>query len=55
MSERTGVNSPDMSAFWMPFTANCQFKSAPRLLVRAKGMYYTSHEGRRILDGTAWL
>jgi beta-alanine--pyruvate transaminase len=44
-----------MAAFWMPFTANRQFKSAPRLLSGAKGMYYTSHDGRRILDGTAGL
>ena len=49
------ANLPDLSAFWMPFTANRQFKSAPRLLVGAKGMYYTSHDGRRILDGTAGL
>ncbi|KXU89348.1 omega amino acid--pyruvate aminotransferase [Paraburkholderia monticola] len=46
---------PDMSAFWMPFTANRQFKSAPRLLASAKGMYYTTHDGRRVLDGTAGL
>ncbi|WP_133650840.1 aspartate aminotransferase family protein [Paraburkholderia flava] len=49
------MSTPDMSAFWMPFTANRQFKSAPRLLVSAKGMYYTSHDGRQILDGTAGL
>jgi 4-aminobutyrate aminotransferase-like enzyme len=55
MNERASVNPPDMSAFWMPFTANRQFKSAPRLLSSAKGMYYTSHDGRRILDGTAGL
>ncbi|WP_261543017.1 omega-aminotransferase AptA [Burkholderia multivorans] len=48
-------NTPDLSAFWMPFTANRQFKDAPRLLVSAKGMYYTSNDGRRILDGTAGL
>ncbi|AOJ94438.1 aspartate aminotransferase family protein [Burkholderia multivorans] len=48
-------NTPDLSAFWMPFTANRQFKDAPRLLVSAKGMYYTSDDGRRILDGTAGL
>ncbi|QCP50710.1 aspartate aminotransferase family protein [Trinickia violacea] len=47
--------SLDLSAFWMPFTANRQFKSAPRLLSGAKGMYYTSYDGRRILDGTAGL
>lgn len=41
--------------FWMPFTANRQFKAKPRLLAKASGMYYTSHDGRRILDGTAGL
>ena len=30
----------DMSNYWMPFTANRQFKAQPRLLKRAKGMYY---------------
>jgi beta-alanine--pyruvate transaminase len=39
----------------MPFTANRQFKGAPRLIVSAEGMYYTSDDGRRILDGTAGL
>ena len=46
---------PDMLPFWMPFTANRQFKSAPRLLARAEGMYYYSHDGRQIVDGTAGL
>jgi beta-alanine--pyruvate transaminase len=46
---------PDLDALWMPFTANRQFKKDPRLLVAAQGMYYTSHGGRRILDGIAGL
>jgi beta-alanine--pyruvate transaminase len=54
-SATANANPPDMAAFWMPFTANRQFKSAPRLLASAKGMYYMSHDGRRILDGTAGL
>ncbi|HYE00111.1 MAG TPA: aspartate aminotransferase family protein [Alphaproteobacteria bacterium] len=45
----------DLETFWMPFTANRQFKTAPRLLVSADGMYYRSHDGREILDGTAGL
>jgi beta-alanine--pyruvate transaminase len=45
----------DFESQWMPFTANRQFKAAPRLIVSAQGMYYTSHDGRRILDGTAGL
>ncbi len=39
----------------MPFTANRQFKAAPRLLASAEGMHYTSVDGRKILDGTAGL
>lgn len=46
---------PDLDAFWMPFTANRQFKSQPRMLVAAKDMHFTSHDGRQILDGTAGL
>jgi beta-alanine--pyruvate transaminase len=45
----------EQSAFWMPFTANRQFKKAPRLLARAEGMYYWTPEGRQVLDGTAGL
>ena len=45
----------NLEAFWMPFTNNRQFKKAPRLLVSAEGMHYRSHDGRRILDGTAGL
>src|SRR6185295_17154086 len=45
----------NLEAFWMPFTANRQFKDKPRLLVGAKDMHYTSIDGRRILDGTAGL
>jgi beta-alanine--pyruvate transaminase len=44
-----------LDAFWMPFTANAQFKAHPRLLASASGMYYRSVDGRQILDGTAGL
>ena len=44
-----------LEELWKPFTANRAFKRAPRLLVEAKGMYYTSSDGRRVLDGTAGL
>jgi len=45
----------DLSAFWMPFTANRQFKKNPRMFVAADGMYYTTADGRKVLDGTAGL
>ncbi|MGQ0641410.1 MAG: aspartate aminotransferase family protein [Gemmatimonadaceae bacterium] len=51
----TTPNAVDLEALWMPFTANRAFKRAPRLLVEAKGMYYTSVDGRQILDATAGL
>lgn len=49
------LNQPDLAAFWMPFTANRQFKAGPRILVSAKGMFYRSDDDREILDGTAGL
>ncbi|MCT7374972.1 aspartate aminotransferase family protein [Chelativorans salis] len=55
MSNRLNVKPNDLSAFWMPFTANRQFKQAPRMLVAAKDMHYTADDGRRVLDGTAGL
>ncbi len=39
----------------MPFTANRQFKAKPRLMASANGMYYTTVDGRQVLDGTAGL
>ena len=48
-------NNAALDAFWMPFTANRQFKEAPRLLVSAKGMHYVASDGRCILDGAAGL
>ena len=45
----------DLEAFWMPFTANRQFKAAPRIFVSAQDMHYTAEDGRKVLDGTAGL
>jgi beta-alanine--pyruvate transaminase len=44
-----------LDAYWMPFTANRQFKKAPRLLVRAEGMHYWTDDGRQVLDAVAGL
>jgi beta-alanine--pyruvate transaminase len=49
------MTTPRMDAFWMPFTANRDFKQNPRLLSRAEGMHYWTPEGRQVLDGTAGL
>ena len=49
------LKTNDLEAFWMPFTANKQFKSAPRLFSSAERMHYTTNDGRRVLDGTSGL
>src|SRR6185437_10247136 len=55
-ARETGSRAPnDLQPYWMPFTANRQFKSHPRLLIAAQGLHYTSAEGRKVLDGTAGL
>jgi beta-alanine--pyruvate transaminase len=45
----------DLDAFWIPFTPNRAFKRAPRLLARAKDMYYFTPDGHAVLDGLAGL
>ena len=53
MNEMSRPNNLD--AFWMPYTNNRAFKAAPRLLSRAKDMFYYTPENREVLDGTAGL
>ena len=55
MSSQDQTHPSSLSAYWMPFTANRNFKSAPRMLVSAEGMHYRDDAGNAILDGTAGL
>jgi beta-alanine--pyruvate transaminase len=55
MSNRLNPTPNDLRAFWMPFTANRQFKKNPRMMVGAKDMHFSAADGRQILDGTAGL
>jgi len=54
-TETGAADLPDLSAFWMPFTDNRYFKANPRLLAAAEGMFYTTPDGRPVLDATAGL
>ncbi len=45
----------DLRAFWLPFTANRQFKKSPRMFVSADRMHYRTADGREVLDGTSGL
>jgi beta-alanine--pyruvate transaminase len=45
----------DLSAFWLPFTPNRDFKRSPRILARAEGMYFYDGSGRALLDTCSGL
>ncbi|MDQ3024964.1 MAG: aspartate aminotransferase family protein [Pseudomonadota bacterium] len=55
LSDQIRLAPADLEAYWMPFTANRQFKAKPRMMAKADGMYYTTDDGREILDGFAGL
>lgn len=44
-----------LDAYWMPFTANRDFKKSPRMFVAAKDLHYVTDDGRRVIDGTSGL
>ena len=46
---------PNLEAYWMPFTGNRYFKKNPRMFKRASGMFYTSYDDEKILDGISGL
>ncbi len=49
------LSPQNMDAFWMPFTANRDFKQNPRLIASAQGHHYISNDGRKIYDGFSGL
>ena len=54
--DQANVSVPnDLEAFWMPFTSNRDFKRNPRMIARAKDLYYYTPENRAVLDATAGL
>ena len=56
MTQRASQLSPQpMDALWMPYRANCQFKSAPRMITGAQGNYLIDDSGRKIFDGLSGL
>jgi len=50
-----GLSRAELEAYWMPYTANRQFKENPRMIASAKGAYYTAADGRKIFDGLSGL
>ena len=52
---KTNYKPNDLEAFWMPFTANQDFKADPRIVSKSKGMYYYTPNGDKVLDAVAGL
>jgi len=44
-----------LDEYWMPFTPNRDFKSDPKMVVRAEGMYYWNERGERLIDASSGL
>jgi beta-alanine--pyruvate transaminase len=45
----------NMDHQWLPFTPNRSFKNDPRIFVAADGMYFTTHDGKKVIDGISSL
>jgi beta-alanine--pyruvate transaminase len=45
----------NMDSQWLPFTPNRSFKQDPRVFVAADGMYFTTHDGKKVIDGISSL
>lgn len=41
--------------YWMPFTSMRSFAADPRLLSSAAGLYYTTEDGKKVLDAVSGL
>jgi len=49
------LSGEELDAYWMPFTANREFKRNPRMIVRAEGCHFIDAQGRRIFDSLSGL
>ena len=45
----------DLQPYWMPFSANKEFKAEPRLFARAEGMHFYTPDGRQVIDASSGL
>jgi beta-alanine--pyruvate transaminase len=51
----TSTPTNSLENFFMPFTANKDFKKEPRLLEKGEGVYYYNHKGDKVIDCSSGL
>ncbi|MBE8166879.1 MAG: aminotransferase class III-fold pyridoxal phosphate-dependent enzyme [Shewanella sp.] len=51
----TPTQKQQLDAYWLPYTANRQFKAEPRIITSAQGCYLTDTDGRKVFDGLSGL
>ncbi len=49
------IKAAALESYWMPFTANRDFKKKPRIIVSASGHYYQTADGRQVYDAFSGL
>src|SRR2546428_13316574 len=54
-SDLPDMHSVNLEHYWMPFKDKRRFKAKPRLVASAKDMYFTTVDGKQVLDGLATL
>ena len=55
LQDQATTRQISLDEYWMPFTPNREFKSDPRMIVRAEGMYCWSDKGAKIIDASSGL
>ena len=55
LRDQVAARQISMDEYWMPFTPNRDFKSDPKIVVRAEGMYYWNDRGDKIIDASSGL
>src|SRR6476660_4616125 len=55
LRDKSPLTQVSLDEYWMPFTPNREFKSDPKIVVRAEGMYYWSDRGQKIIDASSGL
>ena len=55
LQDPTQARRLSLDEYWMPFTPNRDFKSDPKMVVRAEGMFYWSDRGHKLIDASAGM